>query len=134
MPEFSFPTTENEQIIDITRQVKDIVKASKLKDGLCLVYTPHATAAIIVNENQDPNVCKDILSSLSRIVPKHADYKHDKVDNNAAAHIKSAMLGPSETLTFKDGRPFLGQWQAVMFCEFDGPRQERHVIVELVGK
>jgi len=134
MPEFSFSSTRNEEIIDITQQVQNIVKQSKLRQGLCLVYTPHATAAIIVNENWDPNVCEDILSSLSRMVPKRANYKHDKVDANAAAHIKSSIIGPSETLTFKNGELFLGQWQAVMFCEFDGPRQNRRVIVELVGK
>ena len=134
MPEFSFPTTRNEEIIDITTQVQNIVKQSKLKHGICLVYTPHATAAVIVNENWDPNVCDDLLSSLSRMVPKHANYKHDKVDNNAAAHIKSSILGPSEALTFKSGSLILGQWQAVMFCEFDGPRADRRIMVELVGK
>jgi len=134
MPEFSFSTTGNEEIIDITKQVQNVVKSSKLSEGLCLVYTPHATAAVIINENWDDSVCEDLLSSLSRIVPKHANYRHDKVDNNAAAHIKSAMLGPSETLTFKNDSLLLGQWQAIMFCEFDGPRQKRRIIVELVGK
>jgi len=134
MEEFSFSTTRNEEIIDITNQVQNIVKSSKIREGICLVYTPHATAAIIINENWDPSVCEDLLSSLSRIVPKRANYKHDKVDNNAAAHIKSAMLGPSETLTFKDGKLILGQWQSIMFCEFDGPRQNRRIIVQLLGK
>ena len=134
MSEFSLSTTRSEEMIDITGRVNGIVRQSKLKAGLCLVYTQHATAAVIVNENWDRNICEDILLSLSRMVPKHADYKHDKVDNNAAAHIKSAMLGPSETLTFKDGALVLGKWQAIMFCEFDGPRQERRIIVELVGK
>ena len=134
MPEFSFSTTRNEEVIDITKQVQNIVKQSKLTQGLCFVFTPHATAAIIINENWDPNVGIDLLHSLSRIVPKRADYRHDKVDNNAAAHIKSAMLGPSETLTFKNSELFLGQWQSIMFCEFDGPRQKRRIIVDLVGK
>jgi len=134
MPEFTFSTTRNEEILDITIEVNNIIKASKIERGICLVYTPHATAAIIVNENWDPNVCDDILASLSRMVPKRANYKHDKVDQNAAAHIKSAVLGPSEALTFKDGKAVLGRWQAIMYCEFDGPRSNRRVIVELVSK
>ena len=134
MPEFSFSTTRNEEVIDITKQVQNIVKQSKLTQGLCFVFTPHATAAVIINENWDPNVGIDLLHSLSRIVPKRANYGHDAVDNNAAAHIKSAMLGPSETLTFKNSELFLGQWQSIMFCEFDGPRQKRRIMVDLIGK
>ena len=134
MPEFSLSTKENQEIIDITSQVSDIVKQSELKEGLCLIYTLHTTAAIIVNENWDPNICSDLLNSLFRMVPKRAGYKHDEVDGNAHAHIKSSIVGPSETLTFKDGRLFLGRWQAVMFCEFDGPRPNRRVVVELIGK
>lgn len=124
----------NEEIVDITERVQKVVKASKLKEGLCLMYTPHSTAAIIVNENCDPGICEDIVSSLSNMVPKSAGYRHDKVDGNAAAHIKSALLGPSETLTFRNSQLFLGKWQAVMFCEFDGPRAERRVVVELLSK
>lgn len=133
MPDFTISSSRSEEIIDITKEVKSAIKQSKLQQGICLVYTPHTTAAVIVNENWDPNLCEDILSSLSRMVPKRADYQHDRVDNNAAAHIKSSLLGPSEALTFKDGKLALGNWQAVMLCEFDGPRQRR-VIVEIVGK
>jgi len=133
MPDFTITSSRSEEIIDITKDVKNAIKQSKLEQGICLIYTPHTTAAVIVNENWDPNICEDILSSLSRMVPKRADYQHDKVDNNAAAHIKSSILGPSEALTFKDNKLSLGKWQAVMLCEFDGPRQ-RQIIVELVGK
>lgn len=133
MQEFTFSTTRNEELIDITDDVRKIVEKSGLGGGTCLVYAPHSTAAIIINENWDPGVCEDLLSSLSRMVPKRADYKHDKVDGNAAAHVKSALLGPSETLAFVDKKLVLGEWQAVMFCELDGPRKRR-VIVQLTGR
>ena len=133
MQEFTFSTTRNEEIIDVTDDVKKIVKQSGLSEGMCLVYVPHSTAAVIINENWDPGVCEDVLSSLSRMVPKRAGYKHDTVDGNAAAHVKSAFLGPSETITFVDKKLILGEWQAVMLCEFDGPRKRR-VIVQLTGR
>ena len=133
MHEFTFSTTEKQELIDVTDDVKKIVEKSGLNEGTCLVYVPHSTAAIIINENWDPGVCEDVLSSLSRMVPKTVDYKHDKVDGNAAAHVKSALLGPSETLAFVDKKLVLGRWQAVMFCEFDGPRTRR-VIVQLTGR
>lgn len=133
MHEFTFSTTEKQELIDVTDDVKKIVEKSGLNEGTCLVYVPHSTAAIILNENWDPGVCEDVLSSLSRMVPKAVDYKHDKVDGNAAAHVKSALLGPSEILAFVDKKLVLGRWQAVMFCEFDGPRTRR-VIVQLTGR
>ena len=133
MHKITFSTSGSEEIIDVTSKVNSVIKRSGLKEGLCLVYTPHTTAAVILNENWDPNIGKDILLSLSHMVPKKLGYKHDLVDGNAHAHIKSSLLGPSETLFFKENRLFLGKWQAVMFCEFDGPR-ERTVIVELMRK
>ena len=133
MQEFTFSTTRKQEIIDVTENVKKIVEQSGLSEGACLVYVPHSTAAIIINENWDPSVCEDVLSSLSRMVPKNAGYKHDKVDENAAAHVKSAILGPSETIAFVDKKLVLGRWQAIMFCEFDGPRKRR-VIVQLTGR
>ncbi len=131
MPEFSLSTTKREELVDITAQVQGIVSKSGFKDGACIVFVPHTTAAVTINENYDPDVKTDIILSLSRIVPKDAGYRHS--EGNSAAHIKSAMLGPSETLIVKDGRLLLGQWQGIMLCEFDGPRKRR-VIVDLLSK
>ena len=129
--EFSVKTSKQQEITDLTKEVRDIVKKSKVKEGLCMVYVPHATCAIIVNENYDPSVCDDILLALDKAIPMHAGYKHDRVDNNAAAHIKSAIIGPSETISIKNGNLQLGTWQGIALTEFDGPR-ERKVIVKIL--
>jgi len=129
--EFNITTTKKQSIIDITSEVKDIIKNSKIVNGICLVYVPHATCAIIINENYDPNVMVDILDCLDTLVPS-GKWRHDTVDNNGAAHIKSALLGPNETIPIKNGQLLLGRWQDIMLCDFDGPR-ERKVIVTLTG-
>lgn len=129
MPEFTLRTGKKEELVDITSEVEVIVSESKTKEGICLVYVPHATAAIIINENADPNLCDDILKALNHIVPD-LGYKHDRIDKNAIAHIKSAILGPSETIPVKNGQLQLGTWQGIALAEFDGPRQRR-VIVEV---
>ena len=129
MPEFKIHTRKTQEMIDITSRVGDAVQRSGITSGLCLVYVPHATAAIVINENADPNVCQDILDALGRMVPEGA-WRHDRVDNNAAAHIKATILGPSETLPVQDGTLRLGTWQSLMLVELDGPR-ERSVIVEV---
>ena len=95
MQSFTVSATKHQQIIDINEQVKDIVRKSGIKEGLCTIYVPHATAAVIINENADPNVMLDIIDALSKIAPE-GKWRHDKVDGNADAHIKSAILGPSE--------------------------------------
>jgi len=129
MQEFYVKSSGKYQMIDITAKVAEIVKKGPVKDGLCCVYTPHATAAIAINENADPNVCEDVLDALSKLIPEGI-WRHDRIDDNAAAHIKAAILGPSETIPVKDGRLLLGTWQAVMLVELDGPR-ERKVLVEV---
>jgi secondary thiamine-phosphate synthase enzyme len=106
-----------------------MVRQAGVRTGLCVVYVPHATAAVVINENADPNVCQDTLDALGRMVPEGA-WRHDRVDNNAAAHIKATILGPSETVPVRDGRLQLGTWQSLMLVEFDGPR-ERTLIVEV---
>ena len=130
MHEFFVLTRNKNEILDITQEVKDILKKSKVKGGLCNVYVPHATCAVIINENYDPNVMDDILKSLANLIPE-GKWKHDKVDNNAAAHIKSAIMGPSETIPVKNGEIQLGQWQDIMLCDFDGPRK-RKVIISII--
>ncbi len=131
--EFIVKTEKKQEIIDISDRVSEIVKKSKIDDGICLIYAKHATASIIINENYDPNVGVDILAALDRIIPPHADYKHNCIDNNAAAHIKAAITGPGKIVPIKDSKMQLGQWQSITLAEFDGPR-ERSVVVEIVGR
>jgi secondary thiamine-phosphate synthase enzyme len=126
-------TTAKEQVLDITGEVGAFVHELGTATGLCVVYTPHATAAITVNENADPNIGTDFLRALARTVPEHDGWLHDRVDDNAAAHIKSALVGPSETIPIRDGKLALGTWQNVFFCEFDGPRSSRRVIVSVLS-
>ncbi len=130
---FTRSTQEHHQILDVTSDVRDAVKASGVREGQVTVYTPHATAAIAINENDDPNIGIDLLRALSQVVKEHDGWLHDRVDNNAAAHIKSAIIGPSETVPIIDGQLSLGTWQNVFFVEFDGPRRERRVIVSIVS-
>ena len=129
MPDLTIRTRKTQEMLDITAQVSEMVRRSGVANGVCLVYVPHATAAIVVNENADPNVCQDILDALGRMVPEGA-WRHDRVDNNAAAHIKATILGPSETIPVREGALRLGTWQSVMLVELDGPR-DRTVIVEI---
>ncbi|MEM4133626.1 MAG: secondary thiamine-phosphate synthase enzyme YjbQ [Candidatus Micrarchaeia archaeon] len=131
MHEIVVKSERKNEIINITKEVEEIVrkesKEKKIEEGICLVYVPHATAALTINENWDPSVCDDFLDSLSKIIPE-GKWRHDKVDGNGAAHIKAALIGPSVTIPFKNGKLLLGTWQGIMLCEFDGPR-ERKVIV-----
>ncbi|MBW2976313.1 secondary thiamine-phosphate synthase enzyme YjbQ [Candidatus Woesearchaeota archaeon] len=125
-------TSKKQELIDITKEVDAIVRKSKVNEGLCNIFAMHATAAIVINENYDPNVCLDLIDSLNGLIPK-GKWKHDKVDGNADAHIKSAILGPSENVPIKDGKLQLGQWQSLMFAELDGPRSNRKIVVNVIG-
>ena len=129
MTDIALRTRKTQEMIDITQRVADEVRRTGVKDGLCLVFVPHATAAVVINENADPNVCQDILDAMGRLVPEGA-WRHDRIDNNAAAHIKATILGPSETVPVRGGALRLGTWQRLMLVELDGPR-DRTVIVEV---
>lgn len=129
MTEFRLHTGQKREMIDITARVAEIVARAAPAEALCSVYTPHTTAAIVVNENDDPNVCVDVLDALDRLIPG-GQWRHDRVDGNAASHIQATILGPGETIPVRDGKLVLGRWQAVMLVELDGPR-ERHVVVTL---
>ena len=129
MLEFTIVTSRTQEMIDITARVAEAVRQSKIDRGICLIYVPHATASIVINENADPNVCDDILEAMGRMVPEGI-WRHDRIDSNAAAHIKATILGPSETVPVRSGSLHLGTWQSVMLVEFDGPR-ERTVVVEV---
>ena len=130
--QFTISTEKKQELIDITGQVNSIINKSKIKDGLCNVFAAHATAAIIINENYDPNICTDLLNALSKLVPSGI-WLHDRIDGNADAHIKSAILGPSETIPIKNGELQLGRWQSVMMAELDGPRNDRKIIITILS-
>ena len=129
--EFKIKSQKHEEIIDITKKIKEIVAKTANKDSkACLIYVVHTTCAIIVNENYDKAVCQDILDFLKKQVPA-GKWKHDKIDSNADAHIKSAIIGPFQLIPLEKGFLQLGQWQAIGLAEFDGPR-ERRVIVQII--
>jgi len=132
MEEFTVSSSRKHDMLDITQEVNAIVSKSKVKEGLCNVYAPHATCAVMINENYDKNVMDDIVECLQKLIPE-GKWKHDKVDNNGASHIKSAIIGPSQTIPVKDCKLLLGRWQDIMLAEFDGPR-ERTVIVTIIGR
>lgn len=120
-------TRQARETLDITDEVRRLVAASGVRRGLCHVMILHATAAVVVNENDDPDIGEDLLTALERMVPLRAGWLHDRVDGNAHAHIKAALLGPSETLAVEDGDLRLGTWQGLMLVELDGPRRERRI-------
>ena len=126
-------TKKKQEFIDITETVQDTVKRFNVKEGIGFVYVKHSTASIIINENYDPNICLDTLDILNKTIPLHNNYRHDKIDNNAAAHIKASILGPSEFIPVKNNELQLGKWQSIMLTEFDGPR-ERHIIIQVLEK
>jgi secondary thiamine-phosphate synthase enzyme len=117
-------------LVDITQGVQRIVSESGVRSGICYIHVPHTTAAITINENSDPNVGRDILKELNQIIPFDNHYSH--MEGNSAAHIKSSIIGVSMALMVEDGRMALGTWQAVFFCEFDGPR-DRRVLVKVTA-
>lgn len=120
-------TTAREQLIDITPQVRDIVKASNLQNGVVSVYAQGATAAIMIQENWDDSVQTDVVNLLRKMIPKGV-WLHDQQDGNGDSHLKSGLVGPSETIPVIDGQLGLSTWQNIFFCEFDGPRQQRKII------
>ncbi len=124
-------TARRTDLIDITGEIEEVIRRSSLQAGMCNVFVPHATAGIIINENDDPNIILDFLDVLKRIAPQ-GTFRHDSIDGNGDAHIKSAIIGASETIPFSDGKLLLGTWQSVMFCEFDGPKFARNIILTLI--
>ncbi len=128
MTKFTVRTNARCEMIDITDKIETLVRESGLRDGICHVFVPHTTAALTINENADPDVPRDILDSLDRVVPLSNRYRH--AEGNAAAHVKASLLGASQTVFVENGRLVLGTWQSLFFCEFDGPRT-REVLVGL---
>jgi secondary thiamine-phosphate synthase enzyme len=128
---FQISTNKRGQMLDITDKVQSFVGKSGIKNGQILVFCPHTTAAITINENADPSVVDDILMTLEELVPQHRrGYRHS--EGNSDAHVKSSLVGASVCLIVKNASLCLGTWQAIYFCEFDGPRN-RQVNIQIVG-
>jgi secondary thiamine-phosphate synthase enzyme len=123
-------TERRTQLLDVTVQVQKAVAAAKVASGVCYLYVPHTTAAITINEWADPDVARDIEAALDRLVPEAGPYRHS--EGNSDSHIKSVLVGASQTVFVEDGRLALGRWQGIFFCEFDGPR-ERKLFVKVVA-
>jgi secondary thiamine-phosphate synthase enzyme len=121
--ELTVKTRAQSELVDITAEVEKRVAESGTQQGLCLVYVPHTTAGVTINENADPSVRLDLLMVLNQIVPWRADYRH--LEGNSPAHVKSTLVGSSQTIAIAGGRLVLGTWQGIFFCEFDGPRSRK---------
>ena len=121
--QFSVRTGSNVEFVNITAQVSKTVSDSGIQEGLCIVFIPHTTAAVTINESADPAVISDIAMEINKIVPFSDGYRH--MEGNSAAHIKSSLFGVSSQIPIVDGRLMLGTWQGIFFCEFDGPRNRK---------
>ncbi|RMG30304.1 MAG: YjbQ family protein [Gammaproteobacteria bacterium] len=124
-------TDRREVLVDITAQVRAVVRESGVRNGLVSVYAQGATAAIMIQENWDDSVQTDVVELLRKLIPRGV-WRHDAQDGNGDAHLKSGLVGPSETLPLIDGELGLSTWQNIFFCEFDGPRAERRVVVTVL--
>ena len=129
--EIEVKTGSRTEMVDITRRVREAVRTSGIVDGLCVLYVPHTTAGVTINEHADPSVARDIQNTLSKLVPAGAGYAH--AEGNADAHIKAVMVGSTETVLVRSGDLVLGTWQGIFFCEFDGPRW-RKILVRAFGE
>ncbi|MDP3260193.1 MAG: secondary thiamine-phosphate synthase enzyme YjbQ [Thermodesulfovibrionales bacterium] len=123
-------SSQRSEFIDITEKINEVIKETGILSGICYVYVPHTTAAVTINEGADPSVHRDIQNALTRLVPQEMNYSHR--EGNADAHIKSSIIGTSQLVIIDEGRLVLGTWQAVYFCEFDGPRHRR-VTLKLIA-
>lgn len=119
-------TRRREEMIDITERVVSVVRQSGLKSGALVIFVPHTTCAVTINENADPDVRRDITTYLNALVPKNGDYRH--FEGNSDSHIKTLLTGNSLHLIVEDGAPLLGRWQGIYFCEYDGPRKRKCLV------
>ena len=128
---FQLRTSGHTQMLDITADVRDAVRQSGVQNGICMIYVPHTTAAVTINENADPDVVRDFTMEIDKIVPWSDGYYH--CEGNSAAHLKSSMIGFSEQIIIEDGNLLLGTWQGIYFVEFDGPRTRKVYIKIMEG-
>ena len=126
----SVKTNSRTEFVDITSMIQEKVSEEGVKDGICVIYVPHTTAGITINEGADPAVCKDIMDRLSHLVPHNDGYRH--MEGNSDSHIKASVMGSSVTVLIENGRIMLGTWQSIFFCEFDGPRS-RKVYIKILS-
>jgi secondary thiamine-phosphate synthase enzyme len=128
MQTFQVRTSSQSEFIDITRSVQEAVKKTGVADGVCIIFIPHTTAGVTINENADPTVVQDIIMEFNKIVPFKDQYRH--MEGNSPAHIKASLVGCSQMVFVESGKLVLGTWQGIFFCEFDGPRSRKvHVKV-----
>jgi secondary thiamine-phosphate synthase enzyme len=133
MQTFQVRTSGQSEFIDITRSVQEAVKKTGVADGVCIIFIPHTTAGVTINENADPTVVQDIIMELNKIVPFKDQYRH--MEGNSPAHIKASLVGCSQMVFVESGKLVLGTWQGIFFCEFDGPRSRKvHVKVTPNGR
>jgi len=125
-------THRRETLVDITEQVKQVVSASGVRDGIVTVYAQGATAAVMIQENWDESVQTDVVHFLRKIIPQGV-WLHDQQDGNGDSHLKAGMVGPSETVPIMEGKLGLSTWQNIFLCEFDGPRSERHIVCTVLS-
>jgi secondary thiamine-phosphate synthase enzyme len=128
---FQVRTSAQTEFIDVTRSVQEAVKKTGVEDGICIIFIPHTTAAVTINENADPSVVQDIMMALNKIVPMKDQYRH--LEGNAPSHIKASLVGCSQVVFVESGNLVLGTWQGIFFCEFDGPRN-RTVHVKVISE
>jgi len=121
--EIPIRTSSRVELVDITSKVEEVISASKVESGISIIFVPHTTAAVTINENADPSVQRDIIYELNKLVPFNDNYSH--TEGNSAAHIKSSIIGASRSIIIQDGSLKLGTWQGIYFCEFDGPRSRK---------
>ena len=124
MVTIDIPTSTQTEFVEITAAVRQAVSESNVTNGICVVYCPHTTAAITINENADPDVVRDMLHAVNKLVP-HADFEYRHAEGNSAAHIKASTFGASDQIPIVNGNLVLGTWQGIYFCEFDGPRSRK---------
>lgn len=131
MHEIKITTTKRNEMIDITYEIQKIVNEEKIQNGIIVVYIPHTTAGITINEGADPSVQRDIIKTLNKIIPKNGDYHH--MEGNSDAHIKASLIGSSVTVLIENNKLVLGTWQSIYFYEYDGPR-DRTIYLNIVKK
>lgn len=125
-------TNRERELVDVTFEAQQLVRKTGVQNGLCALYAHGATAALMIQENDDPNIGKDVVSCLDKLVPKGI-WLHDRIDGNGASHIQAGIVGPSESIPIRGGKLDLSTWQNVFFCELDGPRRKRTVAVTILG-
>jgi secondary thiamine-phosphate synthase enzyme len=129
--ELTVKTHSQTEMVLVHSEIEAIIRESGIQEGICVLWVPHTTAGITINENADPSVVRDILYELNKVIPLRDNYHH--AEGNSAAHIKSSLFGPSLTLLINGGQLVMGTWQSVYFCEFDGPRQRRLMVKVMEG-